>query len=303
MDYLCVNIMAFLSIFTFYIPLFLSGIPQYQRAVRLQHRVDMNFNIVDSTNTSFVLKCSMSDSQIRNVYNNNGICLDLQFSSGNCNQTFVSLVAQDIFYVRQNKIFRDDISNRQLGIPATFNLGFLRSSCDRDWLYDPTKDFFIDNSRTYLATNTTIFSKYKIKFVNKKGYVPAYHSSSSSGSRNWEYKNINKYQPIVFICIFGSGFGILVISSVLAIVTVPLAIYNSICRSQTNRFHHPNNQVELNPVAYNPYNANNAVNNNHQIVQPPNHSDNHPPQLNQYGERIHYPIAYNWGGNRNVNQN
>lgn len=207
---------AALSIFTFYIPLFLSGIPNLQRLAHLQHNVPVtlhilsdypiahnNFNGIENINNrNFSLSCSMGLKEINQVYNESGICFDPKFTSGLCDGKTISLILTDIYYERNDHQYRDTITIKEL--PSPFNIGLFNKFCLLDWLYDPTEDFFIDNTRTYLSES----------YVN--GNSENYHYY---GPKNWE-DNQNFRFPIIAICVMGSFFGILPVCSVITLICV-----------------------------------------------------------------------------------
>lgn len=185
--------LAFVSIFTFWLPLFFIAIPEGQLSYKLEHNVPVNLVIQTSvSNDLFTIPCSMSNSEVEELYTSIGLCFPFERSSGVCNSTFVNIYLVDINYIRDDIIYNDTQKRNEV-FPIPFNKAKKEFYCSHDFLYDPTGNVFVDETATNYIAHQDYWGK------------------------------------LLLVCTFGSFLGGGVIASFIVVAHAVLVLFDLIC--------------------------------------------------------------------------
>lgn len=146
---LCVIwILGVLSIFTFYIPLFLSSIPKLKHKYSIYSIDPSNIDVslqFGVNNMSF--SCATSDTELSELYTAHGICFPPSQFEGMCNGTLVAVYLTNLTYGS----YVDEGTSKDF--PEPFIVAKKNDLCGQQWIFDPVSDVFVSNSREYCLSN------------------------------------------------------------------------------------------------------------------------------------------------------
>lgn len=136
--------LGILSIFTFYIPLFLSSIPQLQHKFAIIHVDPSNIDVsIIFAGKNLTFPCTTTNTQLDDLYTTNGLCFPPYEFQGTCNGTLISVYLANITY---KSYFDSGITKN---FPTPFVLPKKNDLCDQEWIMDPVDNVFVSNSRSY----------------------------------------------------------------------------------------------------------------------------------------------------------
>ncbi|KAI8824991.1 uncharacterized protein EV422DRAFT_517018 [Fimicolochytrium jonesii] len=192
------HVLAFFSIFTFYLPLYFWALPNVHKANSLQHNVPVTVHMQHNLNNKVVfLPCpAISENDMTALYTKLGICYSPMQFEGLCDGKMVQTTWIDLTYVRGTETMRDTEAIKEA--PKPFNFVRYQELCARDWLFDPSAHKFVDNSRVYCA----------VPDDPRRNYVAC--------QDYWNRLNI--------VLIIGSGFGALAVASLVSFVAGAIAV-------------------------------------------------------------------------------
>lgn len=137
-------ILGILSVFTFYIPLFLSSIPNLKHKYSIYTVDPSNIDVslqFGENNMSF--SCATSDTELAVLYTAHGICFPPSQFQGTCNGTLVTVHLTNLTYGS----YVDQGTSKDF--PTPFVVAKKNDLCGQQWIFDPVNDVFVSNSRQY----------------------------------------------------------------------------------------------------------------------------------------------------------
>lgn len=142
-------VVSALSIVTFYVPLVRWIIPQANQSKLLQHHVPVDIHVQHTFhNDPVLMPCPVPTiNEVTEMYRRIGLCFSPMHFEGLCDGKTTATTWIDVTYSSGNETYRD--ADTIAEIPAPFNYMRYKEICARNWIFDPTLQRLVDDSKSH----------------------------------------------------------------------------------------------------------------------------------------------------------